>query len=105
MPRRLPLDGYVTGILGRDRTVLARAITLIESNLPSDSDLAARLLDALLPHSGESLRVGITGVPGAGKSTFINALGVHLIRDRGENVGGAERGPVESHLRGKHPRR
>ena len=86
MPRRLPLERYVSGVLGGDRTVLARAITLIESHLPSDSELAARLLDRLLPHTGRSLRVGITGVPGAGKSTFINALGMHLIADRGENL-------------------
>jgi LAO/AO transport system kinase len=66
--------------------VLARAITVIESNLPSDGELSARLLDALLPRTGRALRVGITGVPGVGKSTFIDALGMHLIRDRGENV-------------------
>jgi len=66
--------------------VLARAITLVESNLPADGDLAAQLLDAMLPHTGHALRVGITGVPGVGKSTFIDALGMHLIRERGENV-------------------
>ena len=65
--------------------VLARAITVIESNLPSDGELSARLLDALLPHTGRALRVGITGVPGVGKSTFIDALGMHLSRDCGEN--------------------
>jgi LAO/AO transport system kinase len=84
--RRLSLQHYVDGVLGADRMVLARAITLIESNLPADADLAARLLDALLPHTGRALRVGITGVPGVGKSTFIDALGMHLLRDRGENV-------------------
>lgn len=66
--------------------VLARAITVVESSLPADGELAAHLLDALLPHTGQALRVGITGVPGAGKSTFIDALGMHLVRDRGENV-------------------
>ena len=86
MARRLPFERYVDGVLSGDRTVLARAITLIESSLPSDGDLAARLLDVLLPHAGQSLRVGITGVPGVGKSTFINALGIYLIRERGENV-------------------
>src|SRR5271166_440636 len=85
-PRRLPLERYIEGVLGGDRTVLARAITVIESNLPSDGELAARLLDALLPHTGRSRRVGITGVPGVGKSTFIDALGMHLIRERGENA-------------------
>ena len=48
------------------------------------AELAARLLDSILPHTGKSRRVGITGVPGAGKSTFIDALGMHLIRERGE---------------------
>jgi LAO/AO transport system kinase len=86
VPRRLPLERYVDGVLGGDRMVLARAITVIESNLPADGDLAARLLDAILPHTGESLRVGITGVPGVGKSTFIDALGMHLIRVRGESL-------------------
>jgi len=76
----------VEGVLGGDRTVLARAITVVESDLPSDAELAARILDAILPHTGRSHRVGITGVPGAGKSTFIDALGMHLIRERGENV-------------------
>ena len=81
--KRLPLERYLDGVLAGDRMVLARAITLVESNLPSDGELAARLLDALLPHTGNSLRAGITGVPGVGKSTFIDALGMHLIRDRG----------------------
>ena len=85
--------------------VLARAITLIESNLPADGELAARLLDALLPHTGKSLRVGITGVPGVGKSTFIDALGMHLIRRVRRERGGAERRSVEPDLRRQHSRR
>jgi LAO/AO transport system kinase len=84
--RRLAPERYVDGVLGGDRTVLARAITVVESELPSDGELAARILDGVLPHTGRSRRVGITGVPGAGKSTFIDALGMHLIRGRGENV-------------------
>lgn len=84
--RRLSPERYVEGVLGGDRTVLARAITVVESELPSDGELAARILDAVLPHTGRSRRVGITGVPGAGKSTFIDALGIHLVRERGENV-------------------
>ncbi len=74
------------GVLAGDRVLLARAITLIESDLPADAELAARLLDTVLPHSGQARRVGITGVPGVGKSTFIDVLGMHLIRDCGENV-------------------
>ncbi len=83
---RLPLERYIEGVLGGDRVVLARAITLVESDLPADGELAACLLDAILPHTGRSRRVGITGVPGVGKSTFIDALGMHLVAERGERV-------------------
>lgn len=83
---RLSAPEYVDGVLRNDRVVLARAITVIESDLSEDRKLAAVILDALLPRTGGSLRVGITGVPGGGKSTFIDALGMHLVRDRGEGV-------------------
>jgi LAO/AO transport system kinase len=83
---RLPLEHYIEGIVRGDRVILARAITLIESDRPGDVELAARLLDSILPHTGRACRVGITGVPGAGKSTFIDALGLHLIHGRGERV-------------------
>ena len=86
MPRRLSLDAYASGVLDGNRVVLARAITLVESDLPADAELAAALLDRLLPHAGRARRVGITGVPGAGKSTFIDTLGMFLVRDRGERV-------------------
>jgi LAO/AO transport system kinase len=86
MRGRLPLERYIEGIVSGVRITLARAITLIESERPADMDLAARLLDAILPHTGHARRVGITGVPGAGKSTFTDALGIYLIRERGENV-------------------
>ncbi|MDX2154094.1 MAG: methylmalonyl Co-A mutase-associated GTPase MeaB [Bryobacteraceae bacterium] len=83
---RLEPQQYIDGILSGSRVTLARAITVIESDLPADAQLAAHVLDAVLPHTGRALRVGITGVPGAGKSTFIDTLGMHLIRDRGEKV-------------------
>ena len=89
MPRstgRLSLEQYVQGVLNDDRTTLARAITLVESDRHDDIELSGRLLDAILPRTGGSRRVGITGVPGAGKSTFIDTLGMHLIHDRGEKV-------------------
>jgi LAO/AO transport system kinase len=66
------------GILAGDRALLARAITLVESQAAAHQSLAEALLDAILPHSGQSLRIGITGVPGVGKSTFIDALGSQL---------------------------
>jgi len=83
---RLTLDQYVNGIRAGDRVVLARAITLMESDLAADNQLAAELLQAVLPEAGNSRRIGITGVPGAGKSTFIDKLGMHLIHQRGERV-------------------
>jgi LAO/AO transport system kinase len=77
-PARLDLDGYVEGVRSGDRGVLGRAITLAESRLPEDRKLAKELIAALARDVGAAHRVGITGVPGAGKSTFIEALGGHL---------------------------
>jgi LAO/AO transport system kinase len=65
---------------------LARAITVIESELPADAALAREILDGVLAKTGRARRVGITGVPGAGKSTFIDVLGLHLIRERHETL-------------------
>ncbi len=76
--RRLSIDEYVEGIEGGDRTVLGRAITLVESNAAGDQKLAQELLVRLLPKTGKAVRVGITGVPGVGKSTFIEAFGSNL---------------------------
>ncbi|MBI5381115.1 MAG: methylmalonyl Co-A mutase-associated GTPase MeaB [Opitutae bacterium] len=76
--RRLSVDDYATGVLARDPMVLGRAITLIESNAPAHQEQAQQLLAKLLPHTGRSRRIGITGIPGAGKSTFIEAFGCHL---------------------------
>nr|WP_265989226.1 methylmalonyl Co-A mutase-associated GTPase MeaB [Larkinella insperata] len=76
--RRLPPDHYITGIRAGDRLVLSRAITLVESQLDSDQALALQVLEAVLPQTGYSIRIGVTGVPGVGKSTFIEAFGKHL---------------------------
>ena len=79
------IDALADGVLEGERKSLARAITLVESSA-SDHRLAAReLLRRLLPHSGDSIRVGVTGVPGAGKSTLIESLGMHLV-DAGMRV-------------------
>lgn len=67
------------GLLAGNRRALAKAITLVESARPEHRQRAEALLDHLLPHTGRSIRLGITGVPGVGKSTFIEALGLHLI--------------------------
>jgi LAO/AO transport system kinase len=66
--------------LNFDRNILARTITLIESNNPNHHNTAQKVLTKLLPYSGKSLRIGITGIPGAGKSTFIESLGMYLIK-------------------------
>ncbi|MBK8208912.1 MAG: methylmalonyl Co-A mutase-associated GTPase MeaB [Rhodospirillales bacterium] len=68
------------GVLAGDRSMLGQAITLIESRNPQHQRLAAELSLRLLPHSGNAFRIGITGVPGVGKSTFIEAFGCNLIR-------------------------
>lgn len=75
---RLTLDEYEQGVLAADVAILSRAITLIESHLPAHEALAQELLTRLLPSTGNSIRVGITGVPGVGKSTLIESLGCQL---------------------------
>ncbi len=76
---------YVEGVLNNDRMILAQAITLVESNASKHMDIAQQILNELLPHVGKSIRIGITGVPGAGKSTFIEAFGQFLC-DKGHRV-------------------
>lgn len=77
--KTLSIDEYVNGVINFDRNILGRAITLIESNNPQHQEIAQQVLKKLLPYSGNSLRVGITGVPGAGKSTLIESFGLFLI--------------------------
>ncbi|MCC7377293.1 MAG: methylmalonyl Co-A mutase-associated GTPase MeaB [Verrucomicrobiales bacterium] len=74
----LSVDDYVAGVKAGDRAMLGRAITLIESTSARHEAKAQEMLQQLLPSTGGSRRVGITGVPGVGKSTFIEALGLHL---------------------------
>ncbi|MFC4565668.1 methylmalonyl Co-A mutase-associated GTPase MeaB [Nocardiopsis mangrovi] len=85
MSRPIDIDAYAEGVLAGHRPTLARAITLVESRRADHAESAQRLLTALLPHSGTAHRVGVTGVPGVGKSTFIDALGTRLT-GRGHRV-------------------
>ncbi|MEI8339937.1 MAG: methylmalonyl Co-A mutase-associated GTPase MeaB [Verrucomicrobiota bacterium] len=79
---KLSIEDYVGGVLAGDRALLARAITLIESNSPAHQEMAQEVLRKLqLQTSVESVRVGITGPPGVGKSTFIESFGCHLCRE------------------------
>ena len=81
-PRRktLSIDEHFQGVRAGDTAVLARSLTLVESSRPQDQLLAEELLTRLMPFTGKAIRVGITGTPGAGKSTFIEALGLHLVQ-------------------------
>ena len=74
----LSVDEYVDGVLKGNRTILSQAITLIESSLHEHKLLAQQIIERCLPYSGNSFRIGITGVPGVGKSTFIEAFGIYL---------------------------
>ncbi|HOO34087.1 MAG TPA: methylmalonyl Co-A mutase-associated GTPase MeaB [Thermotogota bacterium] len=82
---KLTLEDYEQGVREGNRTILARAITLVESNSHKHRDMAEELIKKILPFSGHSVRIGITGMPGAGKSTFIEAIGNYLC-DRGHKV-------------------
>ncbi|MFD3818251.1 methylmalonyl Co-A mutase-associated GTPase MeaB [Streptomyces rubiginosohelvolus] len=78
MAAKIDIDGYVQGVLDGKRAFVARAITLVESTRAEHRVLAQQLLSQLLPHAGAARRIGISGVPGVGKSTFIDALGTML---------------------------
>lgn len=76
---------YVSGVRQQNKRLLAKTITLVESSLPRHQELSRRIVDQLLPHTGKAVRLGITGFPGAGKSTFIESLGVYLV-EKGHRV-------------------
>ncbi|WP_332913447.1 hypothetical protein [Algoriphagus boritolerans] len=88
MRKRLSLQAYADGIRSGNRVILSQAITLVESTLESDQDLASELVQSLITETGKSIRIGITGVPGVGKSTFIEAFG-KLLLDNGKKSSGA----------------
>jgi len=95
----LSVNDYVQGVLCNNKTILARAITLIESNSPEHYETAREVLKNLLPYSGKSIRIGITGIPGGGKSTLIEAMGNHLLKE-GHNVAVLAVDPSSSITRG-----
>lgn len=72
---------YIDGVLEKNRRIIAKTITLVESSLSSHQKKAKAIIDALLPYSGKALRIGITGVPGVGKSAFIESFGMMLLKD------------------------
>lgn len=74
----LSSDECISGILNGNRAILSQAITLIESSLPEHAEKAQQIIEQCLPHSGKSIRIGITGVPGVGKSSFIESIGILL---------------------------
>jgi LAO/AO transport system kinase len=76
--KRYSIEEYVEGITGGNRTILSQAITLVESSLPEHYETAQAIIEKCLPFSARSVRIGITGVPGAGKSTFIETFGLHI---------------------------
>ncbi|EJW94113.1 arginine/ornithine transport system ATPase [gut metagenome] len=81
--RELTVGDYVDGIVKGDVTILSRAVTLVESVKPEHQVLAQQVIEKCLPYSGNSIRVGISGVPGAGKSTSIDAFGLHILEKYG----------------------
>jgi LAO/AO transport system kinase len=76
--QRYSVDEFVKAIVSGNRTILSQAITLTESSLPEHYETAQAIIEKCLPFSSESVRIGITGVPGAGKSTFIETFGLHI---------------------------
>src|SRR5690554_4553502 len=78
--KKYSVDEYVERILAGDITVLSQAVTLVESSRADHQELAQAIIEKCLPHAGSSIRVGITGVPGAGKSTSIDSFGVYLAK-------------------------
>ena len=79
-PHRPSVEELAQGVLAGNRALLGRAITLVESNAAKDQEASRALISKLLPHSGNAVRIGITGVPGAGKSSFIEAFGTYLCK-------------------------
>ncbi len=90
---------YVSGVCAGNRKALAKTITLVESSLPTHQELITKVLDRILPFTGNAIRLGITGVPGVGKSTFIESLGMNLVQ-RGHRVAILTVDPSSTHSGG-----
>lgn len=76
----MDIQDYIDGVLAQNRRTVAKTITLIESSLPAHQEMAKAIVDALLPYAGKAVRIGITGVPGVGKSTYIESFGLQLVQ-------------------------
>ena len=96
---KISLQAFVNDLFEGNKISLSRAITLVESKHPGDKKTALQLIDKILPHSGKSFKVGISGVPGVGKSTFIEALGKHLTSN-GKSVAVLSIDPSSSKTKG-----
>lgn len=101
MSRSLPTKNeFIDGILSGNRMLLSRAITLIESTKKNHLSLAQEIIEGCLPHAGDSIRIGITGVPGVGKSTFIEAFGNYVIEKKDRTLAVLAVDPSSSRTRG-----
>ena len=76
----MEIQDYIDGVLANNRRLVAKTITLVESSLPAHQKMAKSIVDALLPYTGQAVRIGITGVPGVGKSTYIESFGLQLVK-------------------------
>ena len=81
----MEIQEFIDGVLAQNRRIVAKTITLIESSLPAHQEKAKTIVDTLLPYAGNAVRIGITGVPGVGKSTYIESFGLQLV-DQGHHV-------------------
>lgn len=95
----LTIDDYINGIINNNRTILSRAITLVESNSPTHIEIAQEIITRILPKTGKSLRIGVSGSPGVGKSTFIDSFGEYLI-EKGYKVAVLAIDPSSTRSRG-----
>jgi len=97
--KKYSVEEYISGILSGNRTILSQAITLLESSHTKHFDISQEIIEKCLPYSARSVRIGITGVPGAGKSTFIETFG-KLITGKGRKLAVLAVDPSSSHTRG-----